>query len=98
MCSFFGKWQPAPVARRICWSGKQPLKEHRGKQNKTTGRADEDWDRGRMGFVCVFFSNLVNDKVELASYERQCNLRFGRKFEGFMSAGLWWMNYILPNP
>lgn len=51
MCSFFGKWQPAPVARWVCWSGKQLLKEHRGKKQNKTGRADEDY---RMeGELCV---------------------------------------------
>lgn len=28
MCSFSGKWQPAPVARWICWTGKQQLKKN----------------------------------------------------------------------
>lgn len=28
MYSFSGKWQPAPVARWICWTGKQQLKKN----------------------------------------------------------------------
>lgn len=66
---FFAKWQPAPVARWICWSGKQPLKEHIGKKTKQNRQSRRGPGMRVDGFlVCVFFSNFVNVKEEFMSY------------------------------
>lgn len=82
---FFGKWQLDPVAAWICWSGKQQLKEHRGKKkNKNThtqAEEEEEEDNGRfifLFFLHVLVSNFVNVKLEFGSKRGQSQLGVGK--------------------
>lgn len=63
MCSFSGKWRPAPVARWICWSGKQWLREHRARE-KTKQQAEQRRREGeRVLCVCSLVTCECQSRV-----------------------------------
>ena len=82
MCSFSGKWQPAPVARWICWSGKQRLKEQRGRKKKKKKRKKKTKQQAEQGrregewvlFVCSLVTCECQSRVTCPRKARQLQI------------------------